>query len=128
MRHGSAVAVVLVIGLLKTGALAEDWTEFRGPTGQGHSTTTGLPTHWTKSEHVAWMHELPGKGWSSPVLLGKRLYLTAAVPTGDGEAGPQSLRAILGSAGSGGLISERESFHQTAPRPITVQKHKSITT
>src|SRR5438309_12129050 len=65
MCHGSAGAVILWGSLLAARVFAEDWTEFRGPTGQGHSTATGLPTRWTRTDNVAWMHEIPGKGWSS---------------------------------------------------------------
>src|SRR5262245_37751826 len=88
MRIGSTIAVALMGCLLSGPARAEDWTEFRGPTGQGHSTVTGLPTHWTAQENVVWSKGLPGKGWSSPVVLGKRLYLTAADPVGSDENGP----------------------------------------
>src|SRR5262245_43566460 len=93
MRFGSTIAVALMGCLLSGPAGAEDWTEFRGPTGQGLSAAKGLPTRWTARENVVWSKGLPGKGWSSPVVLGKRLYLTAAVPVGSDENGTQSLRA-----------------------------------
>ena len=83
MRYGSTGAMVLLCQLAVAPIYADDWTEFRGPTGQGLSAATGLPTHWGKDDNVAWLAELPGKGWSSPVLLRKKLYLTTAVPAGD---------------------------------------------
>lgn len=113
MRYGSTGAMVLLCQLFAGGAFAEDWTEFRGPTGQGLSTARRLPTHWTTTENVAWMHEIPGKGWSSPILVGKKLYLTTAVPKGDaGEAGPQSLRTICVDAAKGDLLWNVEVFEQ----------------
>lgn len=48
---------------------AEDWPEFRGPDKQGHSTATGLPTEWSERKNVAWKAELPGRAWSSPVVI-----------------------------------------------------------
>ena len=57
-------------------AQAEDWTAFRGPTGQGISTEKNLPLTWSATENIAWKVELPGPGSSSPITLGDRLYIT----------------------------------------------------
>jgi len=124
MRYGSTGAVVLLCQLFAASAFAEDWTEFRGPTGQGLSTATGLPTNWGNDSNVAWKQELPGKGWSSPILLGKKLYLNTAVPTGDGgEAGPQSLRTICVDAEKGKIVWNIEVFQQ--PPKATVHNKNS---
>lgn len=55
-----------------------DWTEFRGPTGQGHSPAVGLPVTWSETENIAWKVAIPGQGWSSPVIRGEQIWLTAA--------------------------------------------------
>ncbi len=83
-----------------TAIIAEDWRQFRGPTGQGHSTSTGLPVVWDQETNVAWKVNLPGHGWSSPILLDGRVYLTTAVP-GDDADQTISLRAICLDAQSG---------------------------
>lgn len=57
---------------------AEDWPQFRGPGGQGHSAETGLPIEWSESKNVAWKVPVPGRGWSSPVVAGGRVWLTTA--------------------------------------------------
>lgn len=62
---------------------AQEWTQFRGPTGQGTSLQTGLPTRWSTTDNLAWVLDLPGKAWSSPVVSKGRLYLTTAVPLGE---------------------------------------------
>jgi outer membrane protein assembly factor BamB len=54
-----------------------DWTQFRGPGGSGVSAEKDLPIRWTKDENVRWKAELPGRGLSSPVIAGGRLYVTA---------------------------------------------------
>src|SRR5262249_20363893 len=119
MRHGSTCAVLLLYQMLVASTFAEEWTEFRGPTGQGLSTARGLPTHWGTETNVAWNLELPGKGWSSPILLGKKLFLTTAIPVGDGgEAGPQSLRAICVDARKGSLLWNVEIFQQPPRAPM----------
>jgi len=119
MRVGSTFAAILLCCAFEswspgTQAFGEDWTEFRGPTGQGHSTVTGLPTHWSDVDNVAWKHEIPGKGWSSPIVLGKRLYLTTAVAKEAGDAGPQSLRALCVDAVTGNIVWNVEVFQQPA--------------
>jgi outer membrane protein assembly factor BamB len=66
---------------------------------------------------VAWSREIPGKGWSSPIVFKKRLYLTTAVPRG-AASGPQSLRAICASAESGEILWNVEVFEQPEGAPI----------
>ncbi len=58
-------------------AWAEDWSQFRGPTGQGASPEKGLPTEWSAQKNVVWKLKLPGAGASSPVTLGNRVFITA---------------------------------------------------
>ena len=57
-------------------AIAADWAQFRGPHGAGISDETGLPTKWSESDNLAWKADLPGKGTSSPIVVGDRVYLT----------------------------------------------------
>lgn len=85
-----------------------DWPQFRGPDGDGASATAGLPTHWSDTEGVAWKTPIPGLGWSSPVVAGGRVYLTTAVPEGEG----QSLRLVCVDARTGNLLWNKEIFRQ----------------
>lgn len=87
---------------------AGDWPEFRGPTGQGVSSSAGLPLRWSATENVRWKVALPGAGWSSPVLVGDRLYLTTAVP-GAGARG-LSLRVLCLRARDGATVWDTEVF------------------
>src|SRR5262249_5912721 len=64
-------------------AVGADWLQFRGPGGAGSSGETGLPTTWSSDQHIVWRTKLPGPGTSSPIVLGKRVYLTCY--TGYGE-------------------------------------------
>lgn len=59
-----------------TNAIAEDWSQFRGPNGSGVSTTTGLPTEFGPNKNVVWKTALP-PGHSSPVLTRDRIFVTA---------------------------------------------------
>jgi len=60
---------------------ADDWREFRGYRGQGHSSATDIPTTWSEQSNVAWKTPLPGKGWSSPVVERNLIWLTSAIET-----------------------------------------------
>ena len=58
--------------------LSANWPRFRGPRSNPVSNNPNLPLSWSKTENVEWVAELPGVGWSSPVVWGKRVFLTAA--------------------------------------------------
>lgn len=59
-----------------------DWPQFRGPDGQGHGTAEKLPTKWNDVLNVAWRTRIPGRGWSSPVIQGDRIWMTTALKKG----------------------------------------------
>lgn len=69
----------LGVVLLSAVAWADDWTQFRGPNGNGVSTETQLPAEWSTSKNVQWKLKLTGHGWSCPVVLGDKVFLTTAV-------------------------------------------------
>ena len=60
----------------------ENWTRFRGPNGQGISNATGLPERWSAEENIAWKTEIPGEGWSSPIVWNDHIFLTTATEDG----------------------------------------------
>jgi outer membrane protein assembly factor BamB len=57
---------------------ASSWPRFRGPASNPVSDNPKLPVRWSKTENVEWVAEVPGVGWSSPVVWGKRIFVTAA--------------------------------------------------
>ena len=54
-----------------------DWKQWRGPAGQGHAEGK-IPTEWSETQNISWKTPVPGKGWSSPVIEGNQIWLTAA--------------------------------------------------
>lgn len=107
-------------------AMGEDWPEFRGPTGQGHSTATGVPTSWSPTKNVVWKTPVAGIGWSSPVIVGDKIYITTAVPAGGQEAPKvdRSLRAICLNGADGKVVWDKEIFAQkAADAPAIHQKN-----
>src|ERR1051325_2224279 len=114
------LVMILAILVMPILAHAEDWPQFRGPTGQGISDAKNLPTKWSASENVIWKKEIPGQGWSSPVLANGKIYLTTATM----ENGiPRSLRAMCLDAGSGEILWDKEVFHRPAVPSIKHEKN-----
>ena len=61
---------------------ADNWPQYRGPAGDGHSEAKGLPLTFSESEHVKWKTPIHGKGWSSPVIWGSQIWMTTATEDG----------------------------------------------
>lgn len=97
-------ALLLLFLFCATPIIADDWPQFRGPTGQGHSDERGLPLTWSENKNVKWKTAIPGKGWSSPVIQGDRIWLTTATEEG------KSLRAIAVDRNSGAILLNLELF------------------
>jgi outer membrane protein assembly factor BamB len=88
--------------LLFTLAAAEnDWPQFRGPGATGVLDDSRLPDAWSSSENVVWRTPIPGRGWSSPIVVRDRIFLTSVVSdtdpgapkTGLYSGGPQDIPA-----------------------------------
>jgi outer membrane protein assembly factor BamB len=60
------------------GDAQEYWPQWRGPSGQGVVEGTGYPDSWSETENVLWKVEVPGRGNSSPIVWGNRIFLTTA--------------------------------------------------
>lgn len=67
--------------------MADDWTRFRGPNGQGISSETDVPVTWqdkegAKSSNIVWRTELSLQGWSSPIVTGDSVFLSGTQEDG----------------------------------------------
>ena len=76
--RAAALVILLTLEWMRPLAPAGDWPQFRGPDGQGHSSEQGLPIEWSEQKNVVWKAPVPGRGWSSPVIGGGRVWLTTA--------------------------------------------------
>lgn len=61
----------------------ETWPQWRGPLGTGAAPGSDPPVEWSETKNVRWKVALPGKGHSSPIVWGDRIFLTTAIPFGD---------------------------------------------
>ena len=94
-------------------AHAQEWPQFRGPEGQGHSAEQNLPVEWSETKNIVWKTPVAGLGWSSPVVAGGRVWLTSA--TGDRDV---SLRAIAYDVETGRETVNVEVFKLRSRREI----------
>jgi outer membrane protein assembly factor BamB len=72
------LGVFLLATAIGQAAQAADWWQFRGPRGDGTAAATNLPERWGGFDDLAWRAEIPGRGWSSPVVVANRIWLTSA--------------------------------------------------
>jgi outer membrane protein assembly factor BamB len=126
-----------VLLFLAAPASAEIWPQWRGPAGDGHAPEAhNLPRSWSETENVVWKTAIPGKGWSSPVVDGTRIWLTTALESELSEeerqrrlesipnggtlelSGPVSLRAVCLDFESGRVLHDLELFRVDEPQPI----------
>jgi outer membrane protein assembly factor BamB len=64
---------------------ARNWPQWRGPQANGVAPHADPPITWSESKNVRWKIPLPGKGHSTPIVWGDRIFITAAVPVGDAQ-------------------------------------------
>ena len=63
-----------------------EWPQFRGPGGAGVADESKLPQQWSVNDNVAWVVDVPGRGWSSPIVWRDRVYVTTAISPGSFKA------------------------------------------
>jgi outer membrane protein assembly factor BamB len=118
----SVSSCVLLYWAQTAGLQAEDWTEFRGPNGDG-VTDKSLPTEWGPDKNIRWRTEIPGEGWSSPVVKNGRIFLTSAVPKKTSDQ--YALSLLILDAASGELLKTVEVMEQNEDRPAKMHKKNS---
>lgn len=107
VRTSRQVASVVFLLLVAAAAHGQTpWPQFRGPGARGVADQAGLPDRWSITEHVAWKTDLPGRGWSSPVVWGHRVFLTTVVSTGTTEEPKKGLYF------GGNRLTPPDSVHQ----------------
>jgi outer membrane protein assembly factor BamB len=94
-RFLAAAFLLVSCGALFTARAADNWPQFRGPGASGLTDASGLPDTWSAAEGIAWRTPIPGRGWSSPIVWGQRIFITSAIKEG-GELEPVKKGLYLG--------------------------------
>lgn len=105
----SALLATLVVSAGRA-ADDQDWPQYRGPRGDGHTSSTGLPLKWSETEKVKWQTSVPGKAWASPVILGHQVWLANA--TEDGT----ELSVVCVNRDTGGIEKDLKLFAVEKPQ------------
>lgn len=111
MKAAIVICLGLVAGTLPLGA---QWPQYRGPDGQGRSTSAAIPTEWSETRNVRWKTAIHGKGWSSPVILDNQVWMTTATEDG------RELWAVAVDRGSGRILHDLKLFHVATPQEAHV--------
>lgn len=69
----------------------ENWPMFRGAAARGVSENSDLPEIWSNTKNIAWKTDIPGRGWSSPIVWGDRVFVTTVLNQGETEAPKKGL-------------------------------------
>src|SRR3954468_14249216 len=133
MRRLGIVALFLFSSPLAAQA-ADDWPGFRGGARAGVGAGKTLPSTWDNTTNVLWQAATPGRGWSSPVVCGGRVYVTSVVSATkppeprkglyirdvSGKPVPGEHRWLVHclDAATGKLLWQREAHKGKAPGPV----------
>jgi outer membrane protein assembly factor BamB len=107
-------ALWIVMAMNVAGLLSADegWRQFRGPTGEGHTSAKHLPLTWNENRKIVWKTAIHDHGWSSPVVCGNQIWMTAA--TKDGH----KLFAVCVDRETGKIVHDLHVFDVEQPQPI----------
>src|SRR5688572_15159539 len=101
MKSTLSLAMVLLLAVIHTAAGQMNWPQFRGAKVDGMGEGATLPESWSTTENVVWKTDLPGWGWSSPVVWGDKVFVTSAV-------GEQELEKPIVGGYPGGRITQTD--------------------
>jgi outer membrane protein assembly factor BamB len=91
---------------------SDNWPQFRGPAGTGHSDARDLPLTWSEQQNIVWKTAIHDRGWSSPVIYGKQIWLTTSSPDA------RQLFALCIDRDTGRIIRDIKLFEVTNPQYI----------
>jgi hypothetical protein len=88
MRRRTFLASAIVAVALASPAAVpnQGWPQFRGPSAGVAENDPALPDRWSATSNILWTLDVPGMGWSSPVVWGDHVLVTSVVNTGQAEA------------------------------------------
>ena len=123
MRLLLKVAVLLVVPITSIQG-KDSWPAFRGPDGNGVAADQQAPVDWSASENIRWRMEMPGQGWSSPVVGDGKAYLTAAIPVENVE-NELRLCLLIVDVEKGELMQTIDVMRQSGERPARIHAKNS---
>lgn len=121
-----AVGLVCALFLVSSTVPGQDmaWPQFRGPNSNPVGVHAGLAERWSKTENVEWSQEIPGRGWSSPIVTGGKVYVTTV--TTEGKSKPPQIGTEYSNEYVAELmkqgLSQKEVLDRVTARDIELPK------
>ncbi len=82
LTYGLSFGLVVAFSFI---SVAEDWRQFRGGSALSINSKSQLPEDWTEPPQAAWRTPIPGSGWSQPIIVGDKVFVSSAVPSKGGK-------------------------------------------
>jgi outer membrane protein assembly factor BamB len=124
-RHAiHAVSSVIALSLGAAWGAELEWPRFRGPDANPAVPNGRLPEKWSKTENVEWSAEIPGRGWSSPIVSGSRVFITTVTTVGKSkppQIGTEYSNEYVAELMKQGL-SEKDVLERVTARDIELPK------
>ncbi len=114
LLHSAALICAVVLTSITVNAQNVAWPQFLGPESNPVGTHPRLAERWSKTENVEWSQEIPGRGWSSPIVTGGKVYVTTV--TTDGKSKPPQ----TGTEYSNEYVAELQK--QGLPMPEVIKR------
>lgn len=86
------------------------WPGYRGPSDDGHSLAKNVPVEWSETKNIAWRTAIPGRGWSSPVVMDGLVWVTTSEPDG------KKVKVISIKEKDGSIVNNIELFDIEFPQ------------
>ena len=125
---GGAAASLAAPLIIPQSVLGAKWPQFRGKRGDGIVDVKNVPLRWSASENIAWRTEVPGAGWSSPVLADDKIWMTTAEVESKSSVVLKAVEVDLATGELGRIVdlfrtSDPVSLHKNnshaSPSPVT---------
>jgi outer membrane protein assembly factor BamB len=123
-----AAVCALLLGATTVHAKDIVWPQFRGPDSNPVGTDARLAESWSRTENVEWSQEIPGRGWSSPIVTGGKVFVTAV--TTDGKSKPPQIGTEYSNEYVAELMKqglpEKEVVDRVTARDIELPKEVNL--
>ncbi|QDV25696.1 outer membrane protein assembly factor BamB family protein [Aureliella helgolandensis] len=88
----ATLLLLAIVGQPSGATRGADWMQLRGPNSTGVVQDATFPEHWSETENIVWKQPIAGRGWSSPIVAGDRVFITTVVrQQGEDEAAKPGL-------------------------------------
>ena len=108
--------IFLALAATRNTSHANDWWQFRGPGANGIVQELKLPEVWGADSSIRWKATVPGEGWSAPIVVGKKVFVTSAVSSGQKNKNSDHIWKVLCLDGESGKVLWSKDAIQGKPR------------